>query len=734
MRRNVHICLISLSVFLIAVLLGGCGSAKKEGGQAVTTTDLANAVKLGDANCLQCHNAGKDLTMINDLDTRTIGAVWQDSLHNGDENGIETVHCEDCHGGGQFHWGLGPLANPVPDYNVCEKCHSGTTAANLGLNDKASFVATPHANTAQIPDKFFFQGNAGTDQASTRMRNSSANIQEVTPDGTPVTKAQHIEECSVCHNSNWRFTYDNSTPPKLLHPDPNNMPAPSVSCANCHDGHQVAKTDPNFANGDYQIFRKVQVAANGANDANKGTWTRARMYRDDLDDPTTHSYPLDANGKRELNIETMCGSCHTVGKYKFANFSTHQTNVYTQWTNSAHATRTDPAWGEFSANPTAYDPTFSTGHQTTYPFDMSKATGNPGNNNYACFKCHNGIGSIDWQSNVQGTASARVIWGDEPATCITCHDTHPRTDLGVAVNGSNIRKPVVMTNYSTASAKVFGNVFLDTTQVPVAAESATSVICIFCHQGRESGFTLYRTKFAPGKSPSGAFFNNHYLGTAAMLWGANGYEYAGQSYSFNVAHQGANCATCHMANPTTDSLAGGHTWERNVATCNTATCHGGFGPIPALPGSVTPDLSAYRATFDTNNYSGDAGGATQGIADAIRSLQQRLIALLAAQPTPIFYNDLKYPYFFADAGFTTNYTNWNPAQLKAAFNLSYVIKGLPSSSTSQANVPNGSAAAHDYKYCIQLLQDSIADLSGAPVPGAFRPAGTRPATVYGTGQ
>jgi hypothetical protein len=761
MRKGIVLSFHVLWVVVLLLVTSGCGSSNKEGGPSVTQTDLVNAIKLGDLNCLQCHNAGKDLTMVNDLDTRTIGAVWQDSLHNGDINGIVTVHCEDCHGGGQFHWGVGPLAFPVPDYKVCSNCHSGATAADLGLNDKSSFVATAHANTAQIPDKFFFQGDAGTGQATfTRFYGANrVDTPEVTPAGTPVTKAQHIEECSVCHNSNWRFIYDNATPPNLLHPDPTNMPTPSASCANCHDAHQTGLTanvplrPDGSTNVDYQIFRKVQVNANGANDPIAGTWIRPILFwnHSTMSTQTLNGNFVDANGKRELNIENLCASCHTVGKYKFNNFSTHQTNVFTQWTNSAHGSRNEAAWALFSANPPAYTnpdtglPYTDLSESTKYPYDVS----NEASTRWLCKKCHNGVSSIDWQMNVQGTPDARVVWGDEPATCVTCHDTHPRTDLGVTINASNIRKPVVMTNYSSTikngttvvgSLKFSGDVFLDKTAVPATALSATSVICIFCHQGRESGFTLFKEKLSPPAGITGSFFNNHYLGTAAMLWAVNGYEYpqnlpggAQRLYGANVAHQGANCAICHMSNPTPDNLAGGHTWERNVATCNTSACHGAsfLGPIPAAADGVTPDLSTYRATFDTNNYSGDTGGTTQGIADSIRSLQQQLITLLAAQTPPIFYTDLIYPYFFADPTFTTPFTAWTPATLKAAFNLSFVIKGLPSSPTSQANVPNGSAAAHDFIYCIQLLQDSYENLNGGiPIANATRPAGTRPATNY----
>jgi len=733
MRKEI---VLSFYVFSMVVLLlvSGCGSGNKEAGPALTQTNLVNAIHLGDLNCLQCHNAGKDLTMNNDLDTRTIGAVWQNSLHNGDLNGIRTVHCEDCHGGGEFHWGVGPLAHPVPFADVCLQCHGENNPSATpvdGLSDMQSFLGTGHANGNNKPD---------------------GNYSQI---ATPVNLAQHIEECSVCHNSNQRFVIDSTG--NLLKPDPNNLPTPQVACASCHDAHQVGLTAnlplprvDGSTNVDYRILRKVQVNANGANDANAGAWIRPIIFWNHStmgqttrigDSPVLTPLPggpLDANGKRELTVEQLCASCHTVGTYKNSGGATHQPDTYSQWKNSAHGTRSDAPWAEFSADPQAYNPAFKnlSSHTTTYPFDMSKKTGNLGGNNYACFKCHNGLGSIDWQDNVQGTAAASVLWGDEPATCITCHDPH----ANVPGQSKNTRKPVVMTNYSTAFVKILGNVFLDTQPVP--GTTGNSTICIFCHQGRESGFTLYKTKLAPGTTITGAFFNPHYLGTAAMLWGANGYEYAGQMYGVNAAHQGANCATCHMNNPTPDNLAGGHTWVRNVNTCNVSTCHGGFGPVPAFAGTVFPNISSYRAPFDTTNYTGDANGATQGIPQAVRSLQQKLITLL--QGNGIFYNDLKYPYFFANPTFTTSFTAWTPPTLKAAFNLSFIVKGLPSGATSQANVPNGSAAVHDHIYNIQLLIDSYTDLfnnSAAAVQAAnpspttlTRPAGSRPATVYGPGQ
>lgn len=734
MRRNFWSSFAVLSLFISAILLGGCGSSKKEGQDDVLTPQaLANAARLGDENCLQCHNAGQDLTMVGSGDGRTIGEAWRNSLHHSNVNGIVTVSCEDCHGGGQFHWGLGPLPNPVPRASTCLNCHGNTPpqevlSAGVRFKNYTAFLHTAHANPNGVPDRSFTQ----------------------IP--TPVSTAEHIQECSVCHNNNQRFVFDAGG--NLLKPSFDNLSSPQVSCAGCHDAHEVGRlalvaTRPAglnpAGNVAYPIFRKSQIAGAGA-------WNSPQIFQPNgVVQPSGTVDLTKLSGKNnEVHTELICAACHTKGTYKNSGNATHNDNVYSQWLTSGHAERDAAPWAEFSANPVAYvNPATGMnytaadlGHQTSYPYDMALSTAgatanttrNAGINNFPCFKCHNGIASINWQENVQGTAAASVVWGDEPATCITCHDPH----ANVPGQTRNTRRPVAMTNYSTTSVKIFGNVFLDNKPIPSQAGNAT--ICIFCHQGRESGFTLYKTKLAPGKSAAGNFFNPHYLGTAAMLWGANAYEYAGKFYSVNTAHQAANCTTCHMSNPTANNENGGHSWNPNVASCNTSACHGSIGPVAAATGTADPDVEAYRAGTDTNDY--DGNGTLEPIAVEIQSLQNNLIALLAANG--IFYNDLKYPYFFTSAASTTNFTAWNTAvgglnAYKAAFNLQFIIKGLPSEATSQTLVPNASAAVHDHLYIIQLLHDAYDDYNAvAPVQlaplGGIRPAGTRAATVYGPGQ
>lgn len=740
--------LVSGTLLLMALfILGGCGGG----------SDPVASERVGSKNCTDsCHASTQDIT------GSPITSVWSGTTHTTDGG----VQCEDCHGGGKDHQGTGPIPFPRPRAAQCNACH-GLGGFDSTLHANSNPYNGSNLSTFTGPDKFFFQGDASNSGPAEIM-----GIPEFFPDGvTPVTHAQHIQECSVCHNPNERFTFKNDG--TFAKPDPANMPdPPNITCAGCHDAHQpeqkvtIAQRSAPVA---YPVFRKYIVNPTGeqsftadpttGNESPTATSARLAAIFFQPNGAVLSNGSVDATRvvgtNNELNVERLCASCHTVGKYLYSQLATHQKDIYSQWLNSGHGSRNAPAFAEFSANPGAYTnphtgtPYPAGTHQVSYPFDMAlnsvgataNTTRNAGNNNYACYKCHHGIGSLAWQDNLEGTAGAPVLFGDVTVTCITCHDPHKEA----SGQTKNTRRPVMITDYSTTSITIQGNVFLDNQPVDLD-RTGNATICIFCHQGRESGLTLYATRLAPGKTITGNFFNPHYLGTGAMVWGANAYEYAGKLYSVNTAHQSANCIACHMHSPTTDNRNGGHTWAPNVAACNTADCHGGsLGPVSAKSGSVAPNVDTYRASSNTSNYTGEPGGETLSTAQSIQSLQGKLKALLAAQNPPVYYDDVNYPYFFKTAdsashtaegnpGGINNFTAWTPATLKAAFNLAFVVKGLPSIGESQAEVPNASAAVHNYKYCIQLLLDSYEDLNGASLAGATRPAGARPATAYGPGQ
>jgi len=113
------------------------------------------------------------------------------------------------------------------------------------------------------------------------------------------------------------------------------------------------------------------------------------------------------------------------------------------------------------------------------------------------------------------------------------------------------------------------------------------------------------------------------------------------------------------------------------------------------------DLKKVRMVSSAKDYDGD-GNVTEGISEEIAGLQEALMAELQKYATAtagaeIKYDAATYPYFMGADG--KAYTNWTPRLAKAAYNY-------------QVSVKDPGAFAHNPKYIIELLHDSIADLGG----------------------
>jgi hypothetical protein len=286
----------------------------------------------------------------------------------------------------------------------------------------------------------------------------------------------------------------------------------------------------------------------------------------------------------------------------------------------------------------------------------------------SCSKCHSATGlPFFLQEGV--TASQPLSNG---LMCSTCHDAIP-----------------AFTRYVVKTVPFPSGAVLDT-------GDQSSNLCISCHQGRESTVSV-NTKIAglPLDTVSSmlSFVNVHYFAAGATLFGTQAkgaYEYSGRIYLGRLVHVSSydNCVKCHET----------HTGAVKTQGCSSPFCHG----------NTTPR----NIRKDARDFDGD-GNKTEGLSYEIAGLANILYAAIQNYATnvaksPIVYDPATNPYFFKDtngngkldpgeAVSTNKYTGWTPRLLCAAYNYQYYQK-------------DPGAFAHNGKYMIQVLYDSIADL------------------------
>ncbi len=336
----------------------------------------------------------------------------------------------------------------------------------------------------------------------------------------------------------------------------------------------------------------------------------------------------------------------------------------------------------------------------------------------------------DWQGSGHADVTALAFrdWDDTnpqavPVTCAKCHSSAGYQDF-LGVDGSEAGKvdkpaPVntvvdcVACHNPATIAKTSVKFPSGVTLTGLGDESR----CMECHQGRESKLSVDKQitatfKLDPVKdldtvvkpivatqdgktvTTTFGFRNVHYFAAAATQYGTlvkGGYEYDGQSYDGKFQHPAPfnTCNGCH--NP--------HTLQLNLEQC--ATCHQGVKTLE--------DLAKIRMPGSLMDYDGD-GDAKEGVQSEYAGLQAKLLAALQAYAketakADIVYDKDAYPYFYGDKNANGKrdegerpYSSWTPRLLKAAYN--YQVSGK-----------DPGAFAHNAKYVIQLMHDSIADLN-----------------------
>ena len=337
-----------------------------------------------------------------------------------------------------------------------------------------------------------------------------------------------------------------------------------------------------------------------------------------------------------------------------------------------------------------------------------------------------GINYEEWASSGHADATAEAFnhWNEDdpaeiPTSCAKCHSTPGYQDY-LGADGS--------TEFVVDEAAPIGTVIeceachndaasaLDQVTFPSGAtltDLGSEARCMTCHQGRESTDSVNERIAQAAQAAAGGaggappldpdvvsadlgFRNIHYAPAGATLNGGavrGGYQYDGQSYDRRFRHVPGydSCVECHDP----------HTLEVQVSEC--ATCHTGVATLEDLR-DIRMDSSL------ATDYDGD-GDTTEGIAGEIETLQSLLLEAIEAygtqQGNPICYSATSYPYWFIDAApagaecgdeDVDGYASWTTRLVQATYNY-------------QLSIKDPGAFAHNAKYAIQLLLDSIADLN-----------------------
>jgi hypothetical protein len=186
----------------------------------------------------------------------------------------------------------------------------------------------------------------------------------------------------------------------------------------------------------------------------------------------------------------------------------------------------------------------------------------------------------------------------EPATCFNCHSDENTAIVAAqlqwehSVHGSSNN-----TNRSTSpcngchTSEGFKS-RIETGEVPALVENPTAIHCFTCH-ARENVNTYVHTPSGNTSIASNRWGPHHSV-QGDMLFGSNGYEFAGYAYT-QTEHRTATedgCVDCHQKF-TRNSKVGGHTWnmewtDDDGTILNTAAC------VPCHGATTTFDLDGVQ--------------------------------------------------------------------------------------------------------------------------------------------
>ncbi|MDT8420436.1 MAG: cytochrome c3 family protein [Desulfuromonadales bacterium] len=570
--------LVLIFAILLSATLWGCGSNRDSSGTQTTGGELGNdpvtgVAYVGAATCIGCHAgfswsekeiadylAGKHVIHSDHITAESEPYCLECHDAIGDGPGLESlidpadvpaeglaaVGCENCHGAGGDHFGIGPIPVPSPDAATCGQCHDTIPDSHIPHHPEAQGIFTKY----------------------TASRHATASV-------------RNEAVCSKCHTDEGGRLYKDVTTVEQL--EGMVLPQPvgsSVQCRTCHNPHnaggllleEIEDHGHVVASAEYATCITCHMSEQGNPETREGI-----IYHEDrhmrviadthYDNPETtdliEGYVLDHHEAAGLRA---CLECHNVHAVEEIRADRGTTTINDQWASSAHgghllavkkevmqeyidadedrtvAQLVDmiaagsqdsdpdeigfaPAWVHYD-----WDAADRQGCQRCHTATGAKnflndpETYNPANNNFAHLE---GWENVDGEITSSGQNEMLYCWG--------CHSN----------NAGALRNPGPITEeYDPAVVVSYPDV-------------AGSNVCMSCHLGRETGAVI-KTKTGFGNT---GFVNSHYLTAGGQLFAETGYEYSGLNYN-NVSYfvhdqigtaaqpgtgENGPCVGCHMS-------------------------------------------------------------------------------------------------------------------------------------------------------------------------------------------
>jgi mono/diheme cytochrome c family protein len=529
-----------MALGLSLLLISGCGSSNRDG-DATTVSNVSNTA------CVTCHSAS-----IEPLSGDSIVANYTASVHN-----LHSIGCQDCHGAGGSHNGIGPIPYPRPNYVQCADCHNNgvaISAAGVTSNISTVFLATNYQLvTAYSNSKHLgiaLEPDAPCNRCHTHQGAVLSVVSHFTGDGTvmaagvgapgAITDAEPIK-CDTCHVTHRtdKLRVDSAWDPSTTVGSVTSSLASPLNdqfrlCTQCHG----------YTNPAGLLMGSGTVASGTALVGHHETsWYRiiGTTHFNNLDNPTNGitgyviRIPKTAGAYASTtnpNART-CFDCHgheaktntqNSNPGDIAKYDATKATIYTDWAQSSHAggllAAKVAAAGSAPRSTAQVDTVMNTAvNETTAAawlhYDWSSTS------RQACQQCHTATGASNYLSNPatynntkndfqhldQWTPASKTSNQRELLYCWACHSN--------AAPGIR-RTPGVITadyNYSGVTA-AFPDV-------------GDSNICIACHRGMgASGESISSTTALTDATITGGTqgpITGHYLAAAGFMYVKNGF-------------------------------------------------------------------------------------------------------------------------------------------------------------------------------------------------------------------